>query len=352
MLIGPFDLKHIVISVAIIIVTTVAMYMLKQPLSFGITIGLWLLVTIAISIVAILALLIVTIMGFFRYGKEGFLFARARKEGLPVIIDAELGSDNADFVLGEKESPKDVIFKDEESGVKIDPSLLSSDARPLRFTMGLDVYIYCFYNFMPQSIRNHAAFKAIEDYFRMNCKELSFLSIKEFSELISDPEHFLEHNATIKLNKYFKQKVKRETIRDELGNIIEVRDVLDKDKKPVMIHVRQYDEVDPKTGEIKTIEEDITLSHMIELIAKARSDISILPVMGGYIAGTEAFKNNSVAYSSQHFSHALMLYLKKINDEWMRKLDYTTIGYAALMICGGITIILAIIFVLAPGGGK
>ena len=350
MLIGPFDLKHIVISLAIIIVTTTAMYMLKQPLSFGITIGLWLLITIGIAIIAILFLLIITIMGFFRYGKEGFLFARARKEGLPVIIDAELGSDNADFVLGEKASPKDVIFKDEESGVKIDPSLLSSDARPLRFQMGLDVYIYCFYNFMPQSIRNHAAFAAIETYFKTKCQELNFLSIKEFCELISDPEHFLEHNASIKLNKYFKLKPKKETVKDAAGNIIGVTEVLDKDNKPVMIHVRQFEEIDPATNEKRWVEQDMTLSQMISSIAKARSDVSQLPVLGGYIAGTEAFKNNSVAYSSQHFSHALMLYLKKINDEWMKKLDYTTIGYAALMICGGITIILAIIFVLAPGG--
>jgi hypothetical protein len=356
MMLGPFDLKNIIIALAIIVATTTAMYLLKGVLSLAIALPIWLLVTIFVSIAAIMFLFIATIFGYFRWGKEGFLFAQARKAGLPIIIDAELGSDNADFVLGEKANPKDVIFKDEESGVKIDPSLLSSDARPLRFPLGLDVYIYSFYNFMPQSIRNTAAFKAIETYFFQNCKELTFLSIKEFCELISDPEHFLEHDCLIKLNKYFKLMEKINA---------DGTPVLGSDKKPTYIHVRQFQgkvqkldqqgiPVTDASGNVVMvdgwIEQDLSLTKMIQLVAQARDDIARLPIMGGYLAGTEAFKNNSVAYSSQHFSHALMLYLKKINDEWMKKLDFTTLGMAALMICGGITIILAVIFVL--GGGS
>lgn len=201
---GPFDIKHIIIGGLIVLVTGIAMFMLKGILSFGLVIPLWLVVIIVITIMVIIAILVMTITGYLRYGSEGFLFAKARKNGTGVYIDAELGSDVADFVLAEKASPKDVVLKDEESGIKVDPSLLSSNARPLRFKGGLDVYIYSYYNFMPQTIRNHAAFAAINNYFEKECKELNFLSIKEFVELVSDPEHFLERNATIKLNKYFK----------------------------------------------------------------------------------------------------------------------------------------------------
>ena len=339
MMIGPFDLKNIIIAAIIAIAVTVAMYLLKGVLSIGFTIPLWLLVIAIVTIAAVLFLLVSTLLGYWKNGREGFIFAQARQKGIPVIEDVEIGSENAEFVLGMKKSPKDVTFSDEESGVKLDPSLLSHYARPRRHPGGLDIFTYAFYNFMPQTTTNHAAFKAIEEYFKSDkCKDLRFLSIKEFVELVSDPEHFLEHNALIKLNKYFKIVPKL----DESGKPIVI------DNKPQYRHIRQFETVNSE-GKTVWMEQDITLEGMIQLISRARNDIATLPIMGGYLAGTEAFKNNSVPYSSQHLGHAFMLFKKKDMEEWLNKFDKQMMVYIILAICGGIGVILAIIFTIGPG---
>lgn len=343
--VGPFDVKNLLIGGAIIAVTSIAMFLLRGPLTFGFVVPIWMFVIALVVVVVIVFVLMATILGYLRWGSEGFLFATARKNGTAIFIDAELGSDNADFALAEKSNPKDVVLVDEESGIKVDPSMLDSNCRPLRFKGGLDVYIYSYYNFMPQTIRNHSAFKAIEEYFKTECKELGFLSVKEFVELISDPEHYLERNALIKLNKYFK-------ISEKLDSDGKVQYSDAENKIPLYTYVRRYeafiDEYIDDNGVIVPghyglVEQDITLTGMVQLIARARQDVSVLPVMGGLIAGTEAFKNNSVAYSSQHLGHVLMLYYTKLIDEMKGKIEILTYGIVGLMLlCGtGVCIYLA-----------
>lgn len=337
MLIGPFELKHLIIGGLILAVTTIAMFLLRVYLSWGFVFPLWMMIIAIMSIVVVLFVLIFTITNYLRYGKEGFLFAVARKNGQNVFLDCELGSDDGEFILAEKASPKDVVLKDEESGIKVDPSMLSSDSRPVRCPGGLNIFIYSYYDFMPQTIRNHAAFKAINDYFNFQCPGLNFLTIKEFVELISDPEHFLDRNATIKLNKYFKIAEKR----DDAGNVEYATDahgnqIIGDDGKPLLkyTYVRRF-EVTDDTGQKKLVEQDIDLPTMLQLLAKARQDVSILPIMGGLIAGNEAFKYNSVSYSSQHLGHVLMLYYTKMMDDLKGKIDLLTYGIVALMILVG-----------------
>jgi hypothetical protein len=331
---GPFSGKHVLIGGMIIVVTCIAMFFLKNILGFGIVLPLWIMVAVIITIMVIISILILTIMGYLRWGAEGFLFAKARKEGKGVYIDCELGSEVGEFVLAEKSSPKDVVLLNEDSGIKVDPSMLDSYAKPLRMPLGLDLYIYSYYNFMPQTIRNHAAFKEIKKYFDTQCRELNFLSIKEFIELISTPEHSLEHNAMNMLNKYFKLSpsmavtTNAETGEEEATPIM----VLDDEGKQYQkfTYVRQFMKEDGTW-----VEQDLDLSQMEQLIAKARTDIAVMPIMGGLLTGTEAFKYNSVAYSSQHLGHVLMLYWQKLLEDDRRKIEWLTIGVTALLIlCG------------------
>lgn len=353
--VGPFDLMQLIIGAVVIVVVGIAMFLLKGMLSVGITLPIWILVIVLVTILVVIFLLVSTIMGYLRFGQEGFLFATARKKGLGVYIDAELGSEVAEFVLAEKASAKDVVLKDEESGIKVDPGLLSAEARPMRFPRGLDVYIYSYYNFMPQTIRNHAAFQAIKHYFDTQCKELNFLSVKEFVELISDPEHYLERNSLIKLNKYFKLAPKMEIKKNELGQDVTVQATVINDQGeqvPKYTYVRQFQTIDETTGMAKWMEQDISLPDMLQLIAKARRDVSILPVLGGLLAGNEAFKHNSVPYSSQHLGHVLMLYYTKMMDELKAKVDLLTYGIVALMILiGGAVCIYVISMAFGKGAG-
>jgi len=363
MMVGPFELKNIIIGAAVIVVVSVAMFLLKGILYFGFVFPIWMMVIGLVIVCVIIFLLASAIMGYLRWGREGFLFATARKKGLAVYIDAELGSEVAEFCLAEKKSPKDVVLKDEESGIKLDPGLLSADAKPMRFPGGLDIYLNSFYNFMPQSVRNHTAFKNIKDYFDRECQELNFLTVKEFIELISDPEHYLERNSLIKLNKYFKVGERKEVVKDADGNdVVQTVTVMNADGKwvPKLTYVRQFlaevdvlDKDGNPTGqkEQKWLEQDLDLPAMIQLIAKARKDVSGLPLLGGLLAGNEAFKYNSVSYSSQHLGHVLMLYETKIRDQLKGQIDMLTIGIVALMILCGTGVCIYIASMAFGGGG-
>lgn len=334
--IGPFSGKHMLIGGLIIAVTCIAMFFLKGVLGFGIVIPLWIMVAVIISIMVIISILVLTIMGYLRWGAEGFLFAKARKEGKGVYIDCELGSEVGEFVLAEKASPKDVVLINEDSGIKVDPSMLDSYAKPLRMPLGLDLYIYSYYNFMPQTIRNHAAFKEINKYFLTRCRELNFLSIKEFVELISTPEHSLEHNAANMLNKYFKLSPSMQitTNDDGVEEAIPIMIKVDGKEVPKYTYVRQFHTTDEQ-GNDKWVEQDLDLPQMMQLIAQARRDVTIMPIMGGLLTGTEAFKYNSVAYSSQHLGHVLMLYWQKMLEDTKKTIEWLTIGITALLIlCG------------------
>src|SRR5512137_2015815 len=105
--VGPFDLMQLVIGAVVIVAVGVVMFLMKGMLSIGVTLPIWILVIILVTILVVIFLLVSTIMGYLRFGQEGFLFATARKKGLGVYIDAELGSEVAEFVLAEKATPKD-----------------------------------------------------------------------------------------------------------------------------------------------------------------------------------------------------------------------------------------------------
>src|SRR5574344_2442441 len=123
-------------GVAIILVIVLA---LKGILGAIVGVPLWL---IACFIVASMTLFFTPtniVIGFWKSGKEGVTFMEARKTGTMVICDVEVGTGNAEFIIGKKIDPKDPIFQDEQSGVKMDPTMVSAYADPLRLPGGLNI---------------------------------------------------------------------------------------------------------------------------------------------------------------------------------------------------------------------
>ena len=295
-------------------IVLVIIFFMKGFLSFIIGVPIWILAMALVVVLLGIFIPVNILMSFFRYGKEGFTFMNARKNGKPVLVDVEIGSNNAEFVVGDKENPKDPLFKDEASGVKVDPSLVSAYAEPLRFPGGLEIYGYAYHNWLPQTTRNHLAFKAIIEYFHNEPKmhELNFLMEKEFIELISKPEHFLEADLKTKVGKYFKKK------SGEAGAIT---------------YYRQFE----KDG--KWYEQEISMPRIIELLHQAKADITKLPIATGYFSMNEAFKYNNVSYSAQHLSQLKSLLQQLMFDKmsslvnWMQ---YGTIiiGILAVLIIG------------------
>lgn len=291
-------------------VILVAVFLFKSFLSPVIGLPLYIIIGVAIIPLVIIFILVNILLKIFRYGKEGFTFMKARNDGLSVLIDVEIGTNNAEFIVGEKSNPKDIVFKDDASGVKVDPSLVSSHAEPLRFPKGLDVYGYAFHNWLPQTTRNHLAFKAIVDY-RHNepeMKEIEFLPDKEFIELISKPEHFLDADIKTKVGKYFTAKKNPDGSIKYFRRFAEGKD---------------------------WVEEEVEIPEITRLINKAKGDITNLPIATGYFSMNEAFKYNSVSYSAQHLSQLKIMIEQMADEKWGKLMNWMQYGIVGLMIlCG------------------
>jgi hypothetical protein len=301
------------------------LFLLKGFLSFVIGVPLWIIISVVVMALVLFFIPTNILMSFYRYGREGFTFMQARKDGVPVICDVEIGTSNAEFILGLKNNPKDPLFKDEQSGVKVDPSLISAYAEPLRFSGGLNIIGYGHHNWLPQTARNHLAFKAIVDYFQTEpMKELMFLTDKEKIELISKPEHFLEADLKTKVGKYFK------TRKDGEG----------KDAKTIYYRQFQKDGI--------WYEQEINIPEIINLIQKAKSDITKLPIATGYFSMNEAFKYNNVPYSAQHLSQLKNLLKQLVDEQWMKMMNWMQYGMIICAIMGmtilGIYILHTVVF--------
>lgn len=221
-------------------------YLAKGFLSFIMGVPLWLMLMAGVAAAVLVFIPFNMVMGYMRYGPEGFIFMEGRKQGIPVICDVEIGTGKAEFILGEKKGPKDPLFKDETSGLKVDPSMVSAFSEPLRFAGGLDVVGFSYHDFLPQTHRNHLAFKAINEYFdpeiqnelwmslsKEEKQELTCFTTKEKVELISKPEHFLDEDVETKLGKYFKKATdeKGKTLLDPHGHQVYYRQFQTKDGK-------------------------------------------------------------------------------------------------------------------------
>ena len=300
-------------------------YVAKGYLSFVLGVPLWIILSAAVAVLVLVFIPVNMLMSFFKYGKEGFVFMQARKDGTPVICDVEIGTSNAEFIIGTKKNPKDPLFEDEQSGVKVDPSLISAYAEPLRFSGGLNIIGYGHHNWLPQTARNHLAFKAIVEYFNSpDMKDLMFLTDKEKIELISKPEHFLEADIKTKVGKYFKTKKSSD----------------DKDAKT--IYYRQFQ----KDG--KWYEQEINIPEIITLIQKAKADITRMPIATGYFCMNEAFKYNNVPYSAQHLAQLKNLLKQLVDAEWMKMMNWMQYGIIICAIMGmtilGIYILYTVVF--------
>jgi hypothetical protein len=179
---------------------------------------------------------------------------------------------------------------------------------------------------------------------------LNFLNIKEFVELISEPEHYLEHDTLTKLNKYFKVAGKLETYEE--GGITKTRPLMTRNDKgeevPTLTFVRQFYDDEQR----KWVEQDMNVPEMVQAVANARKEISKLPCYTGPLAGTEAFINTSVPYSSQHLQHVLMLHDEKaeLDDKSKDRLMWYAIAGAIVLLAGGLSFYIINIAPKAAGG--
>lgn len=333
-------LAEIIIPAAGAILLCVVVFLMKGVLSFVIGLPIWMLAIAGILAGAIMFIQLNLLTAFFRYGREGFTFMEARRKGMLVICDVEVGTNNAEFILGEKADPKSPLFKDEKSGIKVDPSMISAYSEPMRFPGGLNIVGYAYKDMLPQTTRNHLAFKAITTYFRDGentpdkidpedktkrivhpAKTLAFLTDHEKIEIISKPEHFLEVDLKTILGSYFK-------VREEGGKVI---------------YYRQFQ----KDG--KWFEHTVEVPELVDAVQRMKADINKLPIAMGYFSMNEAFKNNNSAFTAQHVSTLKSLLTQLITEDIMSKVNLWTYGLIGM---GILAVFFGGVFVLIKFTGK
>lgn len=269
------------------------------------------------------------LVGFWKYGKEGFTFMEGRKTGAIVITDVEVGTGNAEFIIGKKADPKDPIFQDDKSGIRMDPTMVSAYADPLRFPGGLNIIGFAHDSLLPQNHRNHLAFKRIIAYIRTEpkMKDLLFMADKEIVELLKKPEHFLEADIKTKVGKYFKARTE--------GEGAEKRTVYYKEFQKDGKWFRQ---------EILINSEDEANPGIMQLIRRAKSDLEKLPILeeretfdgkkGDFFCMNEAFKYNPVSYTAQHASWLKNILQRMADMQSMKLFNAWNYGLIAMGIIG------------------
>ena len=273
-----------------------------------------------------------------RYCPERKIIIKARQTGCPVIELTDIGSGNTVWELGTKSNVNDIKFDTQYSGIRIDPILTSVGCEPKRFGGGLDVYGYAYENFLPQTHRNHLAFRAIIEYFHTKATDLEFLTDIEFISLISTPETHLPHDVMIYISKYFKNiqveekgkkytKMVRQFERTDMREFIEVADAAAPDgisKIP-----------NPDFGMTEWIEQDITTPDLVNRIETIKRDIMRLPIAFGWYSGTEAFKNNAYGYTAQDLEMLLIIHDKLQLSDMLKKINMMIYVIAALIVMIG-----------------
>jgi hypothetical protein len=305
------------------VIIGVIMLLLRDMLGGIVGVPIWLIACFMIGALTLFFTPTNILVSFWRNGREGFTFMEARKTGAIVICDLEVGTGNADFTIGKKNDPKDPIFIDEQSGIRMDPTMVSAYADPLRFPGGLNIIGYAHDSLLPQNHRNHLAFKRIVEYMQKEekMKPLVFLPIKEIVELLKKPEHFLEEDIKTKVGKYFKARTVGEGT----------------DKRIAYFHEFQ------KEGkwyrqEILINSNDETNLGLLQLVRIAKTDLEKLPILpesgSTYFCMNEAFKYNPVAYTAQH-ALALKNILQRMADmNAMKWFNWWTMGLIAMGIIG------------------
>ena len=314
------------------------------------------MILIAIVIVIVLAFWTVREFDMNRkYCPERKIIIKARSKGIPIIELTDIGSGNAVWELGTKGNANDIKFDTKFSGIRIDPVLTSVGCEPKRFGGGLDVYSYAFENWLPQTHRNHLAFKAITEYFHSCARDLEFLTDTEFIALISTPETHLAHDVLIYISKYFKNKQYEENgktytkmVRQFQKTDMDEFVTIDDAASPTGFATVK----NPNYGVTQWYEQDITAPSLVDRIETIKREIAKLPIAFGWYAGTEAFKNNAYGYSAQDLEMLLIIHDKLQLADMMKKINIMVYAIAALIVLIGGGIAFYIVTIASHTTGK
>lgn len=149
---------------------------------------------IAIALVGVIGWIIYIDYSFRikKFAPEAPVFAKCRKNGLPVI--EVMGGGRVSWIAGEKRNRGDLSFKDTTYGIAIDQRILGRDT-PLVARGGMQVTHYS--TKFPFSVteKSTRSLIAIIDHVRENHPALNFLIDVDVITLLGTPRSDLEHDC-------------------------------------------------------------------------------------------------------------------------------------------------------------
>jgi hypothetical protein len=319
-------------------------------LDTGVTFSLWMVIGLVGILMLAIGFIVIEWDRNRRFCPERKIFITARRKGIPVIELIDIGSGNMAYELGTKKDPNDIKFDTKYSGIRIDPILTSVGCEPKRAPGGLDIYSYAFENWLPQTHRNHLAFRAIVDYFHTQAKDLEFLTDIEFVSLLSTPETHLGHDVNVYISKYFKNKQYEENGKKYTKMVAQYQ--TEDTRQTIQIKDASsdtgYTELpNPDYGKMQWYETDIQIHDIVNRIEEIKRDISHLPIAYGWYSGTEAFKNNAYGYSAQDLEMLLIIHDKLQLADMLKKINLMIYVVAALIVMVGGAIAFYIISIAA-----
>jgi len=249
----------------------------------------------------IIIILIIVIVSVYTNGKEGFIFAKARKKNLNVLSVVDVGSNHAKFVLGTKKKPDDIEYDNKISGVQVDPSLTTGGAVPTRYEKGLNIYNFSTIDWLPITNSNALAYQTIRKW-KDDHPNYNVFTFLEFVSLISTPKNQLIHDLKNYISKY------NPTYTFE------------------------------KDGGV--YEQEYNVEELSNIIQYAREEITKLPIVPGFFCFNQAFEAIPMAYSAQDLEQLKILIRKQIEQEWMRKINVMIYAIAGvlIMVGGGVAV--------------
>ena len=301
---------HILFTVIAALFGGVVSFMFLPPI--GLFLGINAVVAFLLVAVILLAGIGTLLYNVYRDGPEAFVFADARRNGLPVLEMIDVGSGHGKFFLGERDKDDKINFDTGYAGIQIDPTLTTSETAPTRHPYGLNIFRYGTTHWLPITSKNALAMKTIRAARHDGVfKAMDFLKDEELFQLISTPRDHLEHDCQLFIKRY--QPEWPVGMDKELATI---------GKKA-------------QTGMEAT-----DLQVLIEVF---QQKISTMPVQTGFFAFQAGIKDLPFAHAAQDLEHLIMLVKKELFEQFQKKLEWMQYGiiFAVIICASGFAIYIA-----------
>lgn len=269
----------------------------------------YLVIGIGVPVLGLMGL-IMFLLNLKLYAPEAFIFRSARLKNLPVLDLVDVGTGESRFLLGTKADIDDIAFDTGHYGIQVDPSLVSGNCDPSRYTKGLKIFHYCTTRWLPITPQNVLAIQTVKRIRDEKYPDLLFLTDLELMSLLNAPRTDLMHDASRYIEKY----------------------------RPVSINGDMQSHIGP----------DELIRQMVAL----QDELVQTPVDTGFFAYHHAFKDIPFAHASQDLEQLKLLIQRKVFKQFENRDKTWTYALCAVAVLGAVAVVIYVISMAASNVGS